>query len=351
MLSLTPSTALPSAQHTSLPALTHAQAHSPAAHVPVAGPLLAGIRGHLLPTDSTCPWLAYPMPPTPPAAVPAKAQTQCGQPGCPATVAPASRQWPRQAGKRAAALPQDVLQRIAQLAVLVGETGRLCALGEHALPLQHHRRALAQQRLQRKVGHRQPGGAAHDAAQRGAQLAHAHGLGRGGVVHARVRRVAQRLDHQLHQVVAVDPRHPLAARAQRPAGKDLEHGQHLAQRAALGREHDADAQHHGARHALRALGGRLPLFTDLSQVVAASRRVLHERRGLGVAVEAHSRRRHQHLGPLALGGGPDGIHNCLRGSDTRCLDLSLVLWCPPGCNRLACQVHHPSGTLDRVSPF
>jgi hypothetical protein len=59
----------------------------------------------------------------------------------------------------------------------------------------------------------------------------------------------------------VDPGEPLAAAAQRPARKDLEHGNHLGQGSSILGQHDACAQDDNAR--LRALGSPLPLAADL----------------------------------------------------------------------------------------
>ncbi len=42
----------------------------------------------------------------------------------------------------------------------------------------------------------------------------------------------------------MDPGEPLAAAAERSAGEDLEDGQHLAQRAAVARQHDARPHNH-----------------------------------------------------------------------------------------------------------
>ena len=49
----------------------------------------------------------------------------------------------------------------------------------------------------------------------------------------------------------MDPGEPLAAAAERPAGEDLEDGQHLAQRAAIARQDDAGPHDHDPIHLCR----------------------------------------------------------------------------------------------------
>jgi len=71
--------------------------------------------------------------------------------------------------------------------------------------------------------------------------------------------VRDRVRDQPHQVVALDPGHPLPARSDRSTEAELERRQQPAQHAAVDAEHQADAQAH-ARVPCRPafLGGTLP---------------------------------------------------------------------------------------------
>jgi hypothetical protein len=78
----------------------------------------------------------------------------------------------------------------------------------------------------------------------------------------------------------VDPRHVLLAAGDRAAGAELERGDHLAQRAALGVEDDAGAHRDDAQAVgLRGLGLALPADADVGEEVVAGRDLLAH--GLG----------------------------------------------------------------------
>ena len=78
---------------------------------------------------------------------------------------------------------------------------------------------------------------------------------------ARDRLIDRPLDEAEH-VVAIDPRHPLLAAADRTTGAELERQKHLCQRAAIVREHDAEAEDDEARERLRRARRRFPLRRD-----------------------------------------------------------------------------------------
>ena len=98
-------------------------------------------------------------------------------------------------------------------------------------------------------------------------------LRRDGVDRAADIVVRQREQHQLDQVVAMDPAHPLLARPDAAAEPGAKHRQHARERAAVALEHDTDAEHDGA-HAerLRRDGLAFPRSADFGEEVAAGRR-------------------------------------------------------------------------------
>ena len=69
--------------------------------------------------------------------------------------------------------------------------------------------------------------------------------------------------------MAVNPAHPLAPRANGATETHAKNGQHLAEGAAIGGQHDADAQLHQATAGGHLVGGGFPLLADLGQKVAA----------------------------------------------------------------------------------
>ena len=87
-------------------------------------------------------------------------------------------------------------------------------------------------------------------------------------------RRASRVRDQPHQIVALDPRHPLPARAERPAEAELERRQQARDEAALGAQHQTNTQADEA-HAMRGggMGGLLPGLADtVGEAVLAEHR-------------------------------------------------------------------------------
>ena len=90
-----------------------------------------------------------------------------------------------------------------------------------------------------------------------------HRRRRGRIDRAGQRRRRDDVSDQPHEIVALDPGHPLPAAADRTAKAELERHQVLAQHAALDAEHEADAQPHDANaQALRLPGFALPGVAD-----------------------------------------------------------------------------------------
>ena len=138
-------------------------------------------------------------------------------------------------------------------------------------------RARRAPRAARRPGTGEQGRAVQHARERARELGVAHRLGRDRVHRSGVALVAQRRADQRHDVVHVDPGHPLAAVAEPPAQAEAEGPRHQRQRAALARQHDADPQHHAADSVARGrqrLG--LPGAADLGEESLARRRVLVE---------------------------------------------------------------------------
>jgi hypothetical protein len=65
--------------------------------------------------------------------------------------------------------------------------------------------------LEGKIGDRQPGGSTQLASQGGAELRHAHWVGRRRVVDPREGLVLQRLNVHVHQIVPAQPPHRLTS--------------------------------------------------------------------------------------------------------------------------------------------
>mmetsp|Transcript_35772 Transcript_35772/g.91325 ORF Transcript_35772/g.91325 Transcript_35772/m.91325 type:complete len:259 (-) Transcript_35772:218-994(-) len=147
----------------------------------------------------------------------------------------------------------------------------------------------------------------------------------------------------------MDPAEPLRAAAERAARKHAEHGQHLGQRAALRRQHDADA--HDGCPRVGLLRRRLPALAHLCQVVVAALRVLVERLRLAHPVEAHGRRGHQHLWALIVRGAIDCAHHFEGGVHARVHDLLLQRRRPPSRDGLAREVDHTGAAAHGLLPF
>ena len=150
---------------------------------------------------------------------------------------------------------------------------------------------------------------------------------------------------QADEIVALDPRHPLPARAERAAEAEFERRQHPRDEAALGAEHEADAQ--AAPPSPRALRPRRAAFSQASQSSwlkqACDLAEFGQRLILPEPVPADRRAGDQHR-RLALE-PRDQAHDIAGHVDARLEDLAaLGLGPQPVADRLAREID------DRIDP-
>ena len=173
---------------------------------------------------------------------------------------------------------EDRCKRALELRILELESLIEQPPGQHPVADQQQLRHLAEQQLERRLGHRQHRGSAERRAQRPREFGIGDRVRRARVVRATGLRVLQQPLSDRRDVLAVDPREIVAPVAEAAARPHPEGRQHLRERAAVTVEHDADA-HHADAHAQRA---RLPGFAlpGRAQVVGEARcrrRVLVDR--------------------------------------------------------------------------
>ncbi len=125
---------------------------------------------------------------------------------------------------------------------------------------------IAAQPVQDAGRHRQNGRATQRAAELCGEDGIPHRFRRGGVDGAGQFRRCDRVRNQPHQIVALNPRHPLPAAADAAADAELEWREHARKQPALGAEHQADAQANRAN--AEPFG---PLCGALDQVAGAMR--------------------------------------------------------------------------------
>src|ERR1043166_7541457 len=121
---------------------------------------------------------------------------------------------------------------------LAGQVNRHRALSSEKRFVGH----LSEGEAKREGGRGEEGWAVEGAAERVREIAIANGSRCGDVVDAARGLVLDRPFDRAQRVVAIDPRHPLLAAADRTAHAELERQQHFLQRAAAAIEHDAEAQ-------------------------------------------------------------------------------------------------------------
>jgi hypothetical protein len=132
------------------------------------------------------------------------------------------------------------------------------------------------------------------------------------------------------------------------AGAEFEGGEHLAERAAAGPEHDAGAcRHHADARRLRGECLPLPVDADAGQEIIRRRRRFGELLVAAVAVEADGRGRDEH-GRLVRG-LRDALHEMTRAKDTAVANPRLLGGGPPALgHRLAGQVEDDVDPVERL---
>lgn len=159
--------------------------------------------------------------------------------------------------------------------ILEAVAQRLGPPGQDALAGGHNLGHLAEDDAQREAGRRQERRPMQRPADRLREVPVREGIWGGAVDRPGGAGVIEGQQEQADDVVAMDPGDPLPARADRPAGKELERRQQLGQGPSCRVEHHADAHHGNAQpHALADQGGLLPLDADASQEVVAGRAIL-----------------------------------------------------------------------------
>src|SRR5450756_1865503 len=150
-------------------------------------------------------------------------------------------------------------------------------LRDNPLPVEHHRGHLAEQEPHSGRGRGKQTRPVEGAAQRFRELLHRDRIRSGAVDRAPCLWVLHREDEQGHEVVAVDPRHPLFSVSDRSAGEHLERRKHLREGASVSAEHDPRPdQRHAHAERLRLLRGLLPRHARRREEIGSGRAVLVE---------------------------------------------------------------------------
>src|SRR5512140_1084363 len=113
--------------------------------------------------------------------------------------------------------------------------------GEGFLPFEDERRHFSHRSAEREGGGGGEGGPAENFAERRGELLHRDGRGGRGIERPLEPGVLDGCEEERDEVVAVDPRHPLAPASERSAQAEAEGGEHLRECAALLAEDDPDA--------------------------------------------------------------------------------------------------------------
>jgi len=147
------------------------------------------------------------------------------------------------------------------------EAGRIGFVRQHALPAEQKLVGqIAQQPVQdecRQSQQRRPVQGARQLPRKGRVC---HRLRRGRIHGAGELGIDHDMRDQPDEIIALDPRHPLRAAADRSAEAELEWHQQVGEHAAVGAEHEADAQaHHAGPLPLRFSRSPLP---GLAQAMA-----------------------------------------------------------------------------------
>jgi hypothetical protein len=136
-------------------------------------------------------------------------------------------------------LAEDFLERSGQVGEIEAKTGLPRLFRQDLLAAQQDLvRHLAQQQPKKVAGQGEDRGPVERPAQGRREVPVANRQGGRGVDRAAGAIGVDQMDDQAHQIVPMDPRHPLAAMAQGPAQGDVEGQEHLGQRAAgAGQDH------------------------------------------------------------------------------------------------------------------
>ena len=118
------------------------------------------------------------------------------------------------------------------------------------------------------------------------------------------------MDDQAHQIIAVDPAHPLAAAAQPAAQAEFERGEQARQESAAAVQHQAGAQHDGADGG--AGGGGFPIAADTGRKARPACGGFIKRIIILQAINADGRTADQH-GRLVIQPGDQGDHGAGDG--------------------------------------
>ena len=163
---------------------------------------------------------------------------------------------------------------------------------------------------------------------------------RGRVHRSGQRRRRDNVGDQAHQVVALDPRHPLPAAADRAAEAEFERDEELAEHPALGAEHQADAQpHHPHAQALRLPRFALPGFAEAMREATLAAVELGERLVLPQPVPADGGAADQHRRSLLQ--PRDQTNDGTRHAQPRRQDLAPLAPRPQAvAGRLARKIDH-----------
>ena len=138
-------------------------------------------------------------------------------------------------------------QRLAQGRIAEREAGHLRLVGQHALAAdQELVGEIAGETAQQRRRDRDQCRAAQRARELPREDAVVDRHRRGRIHRAGEPRRRNDMGDQAHEIVALDPRHPLAAMADAAAEPEFERRQQPGEQAAVGAEHRADAQTHGA---------------------------------------------------------------------------------------------------------
>ena len=151
--------------------------------------------------------------------------------------------------------------------------------------------------------------------------------------------MVDQMQHQPDQVVAMNPRPPLAARAERAAGAQLEGQEHGPQRAAAWPQYDAntDSRETNAER-LDFASFLLPGDRDVSQEVVTGGGLLGQLFLCAIAVEADRAGRNHDLG-FRFGLGDPG-HQVSRADDPAVANGVFLGLAPSADDRFSRQMNH-----------
>ena len=226
------------------------------------------------------------------------------------------------------------------------------APGQHPVADQQQLRHLAEQQLERRLGHGQHGRPAERLAQRPREFRIGDRIGRARVVRATGLRVFQQPLTDRRDVLAMNPREIVAPVTEPAARTHPERRQHFRKRAAVTVEHHADA-HHADAHSerIRLPGLTLPGRAQVVREARGRRRVFVDRSVALLAVVTDRGSRNQHRRRLSRTAHP--FDQACRGVDAGIQQQLLATLRPARvADRCAGQVDHPAevSRIELVEP-